>query len=79
METKFGFLAFAYTFIRNMNTEQQKAFMKALLNKYHDVDGEWPAYEALFNGIKGEIQELVHQRERCQEDITCLSEEERTP
>jgi hypothetical protein len=69
MEKECVFLLYAYSFIRNMDEERQKAFMKALLREYHDVEGDWCTYGAFFEGIKGELQELAHQHGRYLEDL----------
>lgn len=68
-EKECEFLLYAYSFIRNMDEERQKAFMKALLREYHDVEGDWRTYGAFFEGIKGELQELAHQHGRYLEDL----------
>jgi len=58
---KYEMLVFAYSFIRNMDEERQKAFMKALLREYHNVEADWRSYKVMFEGIRDELQELAHQ------------------
>lgn len=58
---KYGWILYMYSFMRNMNEEHQKAFMKALLYFHDDIEANWNLYRYAFEFIRNQLQEVAHQ------------------
>lgn len=48
-------LEYMYSFLRNMDEAQAKAFMTALLYNHKDVEVMWDRYRIVFESIKKEL------------------------
>ena len=61
-------IPYMYSYIKHLNEDEQRAFMKALLHCHTDVDEYWYHYKFAFEQIKKELEQIVRQAESCSED-----------